>query len=85
MLERMITEVSTVSKEKPRNKRYNLNIPEALFDEVQSIADENGTSVVDLLRRFIKLGLVAVSIEKRDDTRLSIIDSNGERELRLLV
>ena len=61
-------------------KRYNLVLPEALFNEVQKIADAEHTTVVDLLRRFIKLGLLAT----QPNVTLIIREGGRERELLLL-
>lgn len=65
-------------------KRYNLVLPEELFNEVQQIADERQTSVVDILRRFIKLGLLADQIEKSPDSALIIRQGNAERQIILV-
>jgi len=49
-------------------KRYNLSIPEELFDEVEVIAKSHDTTVVDILRRFIKLGLLATKIQDDENS-----------------
>jgi len=64
-------------------KRYNLALPELVFQEVQTIADERGVSVVDVLRGFVKLGLLAVKIE--NDPGASLIYREGDREQRILL
>ena len=63
-------------------KRYNLVLPEELFLEVQTLADERQTTVVDLFRRFIKLGLLAANIE--DDQDAALLIKQGE-EIKQLV
>ena len=40
------------------SKEYSINLPQDLFEDVERIADEHGTTVVELVRRFIRLGLV---------------------------
>lgn len=65
-------------------KRYNLVLPEELFDEVRREADEHGTTVVDLIRRFIKLGLLAMNIQEDPDSALIIRKGDTEKELILL-
>lgn len=65
-------------------KRYNLALPKALFDEVQRIADARQTTVVDLLRRFIRLGLLAIYLEDKPDAALIIREGDSEREVLLL-
>lgn len=65
-------------------KRYNLVLPEELFNEVQRIADDRQTTVVDILRRFIKLGLLADRIEKSSDSALIIREGDIERQIILV-
>lgn len=63
-------------------KRYNMVIPAELFNELQTVADKNGTTVAELLRRFIKLGLVAISMEGKDG--LYIKEGESTRQLVLI-
>ncbi len=65
-------------------KRYNLILPQDLFDEVQRIADDRQTSVVDMLRRFIKLGLLAIQVEESPGAALLIREGDTEKEIILL-
>ena len=65
-------------------KRYNLVLPEVLFNEVQRVADEHQTTVVDILRRFIKLGLLAAQIEETPDSALIIRQGATEKQLILV-
>ena len=65
-------------------KRYTLVLPEALFDELQGLADTRGTTVADLLRRFVKLGLLAIRVEEDPDSALIIREGGTEREILLL-
>ena len=65
-------------------KRYTLVLPQELFDEVQEVADARHTTVVGLLRQFIKLGLMAVELEDRPDAALLIRDGESEKEIRML-
>jgi hypothetical protein len=58
------TEVST--------RRYNLVLPEALYDELQNAAEQNHTSAVELVRRFIKLGLLALELQDKPDAGIYI-------------
>jgi len=51
---------------------------------VQEIADENGSSFVEVFRRFIKLGLIATEVEKSPDSMLIIRTGDTERQLVLL-
>ena len=65
-------------------KRYNLALPEELYAEVQALADRQQTTVVELLRRFIKLGLLATAVQERPDASLLIREGEREREIILL-
>jgi ATP-dependent Clp protease ATP-binding subunit ClpA len=64
-------------------RRHTLVLPEELFQQVQALANEEQTSVTDLLRRFTKLGLVILEAQKAPNT--SIVIRQGEVEQRLLV
>lgn len=72
-----------MSKTAVRTKRYNMTLPEPVYDELQAIADRRGTTVVDVLRGFIKLGFLAVEIE--DTPGSSLILREGDREQRLVL
>lgn len=65
-------------------KRYNLVLPEDLYKEVQALADRRHTTVVDLLRRFIKLGLLVAKAEESPDTAFLIREGDKEQQLLLL-
>lgn len=58
-------------------KRYNLALPQDMFDALQAEADARSTSVVELLRQFIRLGLLATQpgtkIVLREGDRESVI------------
>ena len=46
--------------EKKRNtKRYTFELPIEIYNQLSDTADQNGTSVVEMLRKYIKLGLLA--------------------------
>lgn len=62
-------------------KRYSLVIPESIFNEVQRTAEEEHTSIIDLLRRFIKLGLLISKISKDPNSQLIIREGDKEREI----
>lgn len=65
-------------------KRYNLVVPEDLFNELQQLAEARGTTVADLLRRFIKLGLIALQVDQDPNSALIIREGGTEREILLL-
>jgi hypothetical protein len=65
-------------------KRYNLALPPELFERLQAVAREQNTTVVEVLRRFIKLGLIATEIEKRPDAKLIIREGEAETQILLI-
>lgn len=65
-------------------KRYNLVLPHELFDEVKLLADQRHTTVLELIRRFIRLGLLTSYIADNPDAMLLIREGDTERELVLL-
>src|SRR5262245_24968443 len=68
----------------PGLKRYSLVLPEDLFMAIQELADQRQTTVVDLIRRFIKLGLIAAKIEDTPGAALLIREGDTERQIILL-
>jgi hypothetical protein len=65
-------------------KRYSLVLPEELFNEVQELATREHTTVVELMRRFIKLGLLAFKVQETPDAALIIREGSSEREIVFL-
>lgn len=66
-------------------KRYNMALPLELYEELREISDKEHTSIVELVRKFIKLGLIVLRIERDPDAQIIIRDSKGERELQMLI
>jgi hypothetical protein len=67
-----------------RLKRYNLVLPEKLYDEMYAVASSHHTTVLELMRKFIKLGLLAMELQEKPDASLIIKDGNIEREILML-
>jgi ATP-dependent Clp protease ATP-binding subunit ClpA len=67
-----------------QGRRYSLVLPEDLFEEVERLAERQQTSVVELLRRFTRLGLLATQLQERADAALVIREGDREREVMLL-
>lgn len=65
-------------------KRYNLVLPEALFCAVQTMAEHQHVTVLELLRKFIKLGVLVTQAEATPGTVLLLREGTTERELVLL-
>jgi hypothetical protein len=66
-------------------KRYNLVLPEDLFVAVQQMAREKDTTVVDLIRKFLRLGLVIADTEKSDLTTIYVREGDQERQIHLFL
>ena len=62
-------------------KRYSLVLPDELFAAVQELADRRQTTVVDIIRRCIKLGLIAARVEDMPGAALIIREGEIEREI----
>ena len=71
----------TKSYDKPVSKRYSLVLPELLFQEIKDLADKKQESVVDILKRFIKLGLL---YESSPNASLILRENDTQREIVLL-
>ena len=65
-------------------KRYNLVLPQELFDELQRYADSQHTTVAELLRRSIQLFLLAIKIAQTPGAALLIREGDTEREIILI-
>jgi hypothetical protein len=75
-------QVNTMTKEK--TKRYNMVLPQPLFDELKVIADERHSTVLEVLKQFIRLGLLVSKAEKSSDTAVIMREGDKERELILI-
>jgi hypothetical protein len=69
------------ANQKTGGKRYNLVLPSHLYEEVQTVANEQNTSIPDLLKRFIKIGLLVAKLSQSPDTTLIIREGGKEREV----
>jgi hypothetical protein len=61
-------------------KHYNLNLPAELYTEVEAIANRRQSTVVAMLRQFIKIGLLADKIEQDANSDL-LVRENGETRI----
>jgi hypothetical protein len=62
-------------------RRYNLILPEELFQTVDNIAKKQHITTIDLLKKYIKLGLLASEIENDPDSKLIIRQGKTDREI----
>jgi len=65
-------------------KRYNVVLPDDLFRELQELADQRHTSVVELMRRFLRLGLLVTRVSETPGSAVIVREGDRERELLLL-
>lgn len=65
-------------------KRYNLVLAEEMYAELEKVAHKRHTSVVEILRRYIKLGLLVEQIDERPGAELLIREGARERQIVLL-
>jgi ATP-dependent Clp protease ATP-binding subunit ClpA len=65
-------------------KRYNLVLSDEMYQQVQARAEQENASVVDLLRRFVKLGLLAMRLAEEPDSGLIMRERGVERQILLL-
>jgi len=63
-------------------KRYNLKMPQPLYDELERLAKARGCSVVDVLRAFIKLGIATTG---ENVQLIARYPDGSERELELII
>lgn len=63
----MTTINNTRANSPPNETRYNLRLPTSVYEELERVAYEYGTNRLELIRKFIKLGLLAVEIESSGD------------------
>ncbi len=64
-------------------KRYNLVLPTELYNDIKQAADKENTTVVDLLRKFIKIGLLV--LETQEEPGSALIIREGDTEQQILI
>lgn len=65
-------------------KRYNLVLPIELYDQLQEVADQKHTTVLELIRRFVKLGLLAVRAETTPGLDFIVREDGVESRVMIL-
>jgi ATP-dependent Clp protease ATP-binding subunit ClpA len=65
-------------------RRYSLVLPEALFQQVQELADAEQSTVAELFRRFTKLGLLVMEIQRAPDASIVVRQEGSEQRLLVL-
>jgi len=64
--------------------RYNLHLPANVYDEVKQAAHEEQISIIEWLRKCIKLGLMLTKILSSPNAKLIVREGDNEREIILL-
>jgi len=68
--------------------RYTLTLPSDIYEELRIQAENRGTSIKDLVRQSLKMGLLAMKVEESLDTGLFLkerAEAGGIRETRLIL
>ncbi|MBK1733523.1 hypothetical protein CKO41_17470 [Thiococcus pfennigii] len=73
-----------MSNQPVKTRRYNFVVPESLYNELTDTAKKRETTVVELLRRYVKLGLLADRLEDTPDAGLFIREGDSEKQIIML-
>jgi len=68
----------------PKDTRYNLVLPKDVYEAVKAVARDRNTSVLEVFKQFIRIGLMVVAIDKSPDKHLIIREGEQEREIIIL-
>lgn len=68
-------------EKKRSTKRYTFELPVEIYDQLSNTAEQNGTSVVEMLRKYIKLGLLAT----QPDTVVLLRSGDSEQPVMLVL
>ena len=66
-----------------KNVQYKLNLPPELYNEMHKLANENHTTVAELMREGIKFRLLLGSIE-RNEGRVLIESEKGAEPIQII-
>ncbi len=60
--------------------RYTLSLPDQIYEELRIKADKHGTSIKEVVRQCLKVGLIAIEVNENPSTDLLIRErsSNGD-------
>jgi len=68
-------------EKKRSTKRYTFELPIEIYNQLSTTAEQNGTSVVEMLRKYIKLGLLAT----QPDTVVLLKNGDLEQPVMLVL
>ncbi len=71
-------------KQPQKLRRYSVAFPDKLFSDLEEAAQARGMTIVELLKRFITLGLMVLRISETEGSSLIIREGDKEREIVLL-
>lgn len=77
-----IQELPSAKMEKPAVYRYNAVIPAPIMDEVVAVSRKQGTTVLAMIIKFIRIGLALLKYEREG---YQIIIRDGENEKQLVI
>lgn len=63
---------------------FHLRMPAALNEEIEAIAARYGVSKTELMRRFLKLGLVSIALQEHPTDALIVREGDTEKEVMLI-
>ena len=72
------------SNNNPKVYRYSLALPTDLFEELKLAADKRGMTVIEVLRKFIKLGLIVLETQENLGSALIIREGDTERQIMII-
>lgn len=64
--------------------RYNLTLEVKLYAELQEVAASKGITFVELMRKYIRLGLIVSELEEQPGSKLIIRTDDVEKEIILI-
>jgi hypothetical protein len=64
--------------------RYNLVLETRLYDKLTEIAASKGITLVELMRKYIRLGLIVSALEDEPGSKLIIRTDDTEKEIILI-
>jgi hypothetical protein len=87
MTDRTITVGQNVGRQvdKVGMHKYQAVLPDPLWNELQQLADDYHTTVGDLIRRFVQLGLIAVEHKQSGGAIIFRSSDQSEKELVVLI
>jgi len=72
------------AKGKTKVRRYNMALPETVYEDLRIIADINDVTIAEVLRKYIKLGLIVSEIENTPSIDL-VLREEGKPDKTLVL